>query len=187
MGFRSMFTIALSAVGLLATCFATSQNAASGEKQVWKEYVYQADGFAVMAPKAPKEQDLEYYRIFEFGLDSGLNLRLEISKRELNCAEFEMWAKQHGSSRQHELVMVAGHTALEQWIQRPNTSRRFFTKGVCINSTMYTFAGDWPTDAPGPEIDEPRPEVITRILDSFRVVEKESAGGESGIRTHDTR
>jgi hypothetical protein len=179
---RSYFRIALSAVGLITTCFATmNQSPANGAEQVWKEYVYKATGFAVTAPEAPKEQDLDYYRVFEFGLDSGVSLRLEVSKGKQDCPGFERWATQHGSSRQHMLLTVAGHTALDQWGQRPNTRTRFFTRGVCINSTTYLFAGDWPTDAPGPEIDEPRPEILTRILDSFRVVEKQSPDGSSNL------
>ena len=178
MSMRSYLRIALGAVGLITTCFATiNQNPASGAEQVWKEYVYKATGFAVTAPKAPKEQDLDYYRVFEFGLDSGVSLRLEVSKGKRDCPGFERWATQHGSSRQHMLLTVAGHIALDQWGQRPNTRTRFFTRGVCINSTTYLFAGNWPTEATGSEIDEPRPETLTRILDSFRVVEKESLGG----------
>ncbi len=182
MSIRSYFRIALGAVGLITTCFATmNQSPANGAEQVWKEYVYKATGFAVTAPKAPQEQDFEYYRVFEFGLDSGVSLRLEVSKPKRNCAEFERWATQHGSSRQHKLLVVAGHTALEQWIQPPNARSRLFTRAVCINSTTYLFAGNWPTEAPGPEIDEPRPETVTRILDSFRVVEKESPDGSSNL------
>lgn len=176
MSIRWNLRIALGVVAFVATCLAsTNQNPAKGGEQVWKEYVYPADGFAVTAPKPPREQDVEYYRTFEFGLDSGLYLRLEVSKGKRNCAEFERWATQHGSSKQHKLVMAAGRTVLETWMQRPNIPRLFLIRATCINSTTYVFDGNWPTDAPASDIDAPRPEIVTRIFDSFRVVEKESA------------
>jgi hypothetical protein len=186
MSIRSKFRIALGAVGLITTsCFATvNHNPANGTDQVWKEYVYKAAGFAVTAPKPPREQDWDPSRVFEFSLDSDLNLRLEVSKPKRDCAEFERWATQHGSSKQRKLLLVAGHTAVDQWSRPPNATRLFFTRATCINSTTYIFAADWVVDVPGQEIDDPRPEIVRKIMDSFRVVDKEIAGGESGIRTH---
>ncbi len=182
MSIRSYFRIALGAVGLITTCFATmNQSPANGPEQVWKEYVYKAEGFAVTAPKQPRERDWEYGRVLEFGLDPGLDLQLEVSIPNRNCAEFEYWVTNHGSSRMRKLMMVAGHTALEQWGQPRNGPRRVFTRAVCISSTMYIFAGSCKTDAPGTEIDEPWPETITKIMDSFRVVERESPGGSSKL------
>ena len=183
MSIRSNFRIALGAVGLIATCFATmNQGPANGGEQVWKEYVYKASGFAVTAPKPPRERDADPYRVFEFVRDSGLNFQLEVSKPKRNCPNFERWATQFGSSKQHKLLIIAGHTALEQWSKPTKASRLFYTWGLCSSSTMYVFAGDWPMDLPAPEIDEPRPEIVKRIMDSFRVFEKEGSDGESGIR-----
>ena len=184
MSIRWNLKFALGALGFIATCLAaTHQGLAKGEGQVWKEYVYPVSGFAVMAPTPPREQDVDYFRIYEFGLDSDLHLRLEVLKGKEDCVGWVRWATQHNDSKHRKLVSLAGHTALETWMQRPippnpsHLSRLFLIRGTCINSTSYIFAGDWPTDVPDSEFDAPRPEIVTRIFDSFRIIEKETAGG----------
>jgi hypothetical protein len=146
--------------------------AAQHSTPAWKEYVYPSDGFAITLPSAPSVWKDPDHPNTQYTLhpSSDVVINLSAAGDVEDCpAQLASW-KQGMSARwgasSLKDVSLGGHAGFEcehEGKQGDEVYGRFF----CENGTLYTVAGSWP-------VDNPKPAVVTRIVDSFRILDPAS-------------
>src|SRR5579864_5709943 len=145
------------------------------EKQIWKEYKYPADSFAVTAPTAPKPHaspalpGATAYAV-QLGTDTGVVVR---AKTTPDCSrviprqkETLLLSKDANVDRSSlKDLSLDGHAGLEyQWKTPANT---VLERWYRIDGHLYILSVSWPSG-------QPFPEAATRILNSFKFVTPET-------------
>ena len=135
----------------------------------WKEYVYPRDGFAITLPSPPSIWKDPDHPNTQYTLHPTSDVVISVSA----AGEVEDCPGQLGSWKQGmrdrwgpsslKDVSLDGHAGFEcehKGQQGDEIYGRFF----CENGTLYTVAGSWP-------VDNPKPSVVTRIVESFRILD----------------
>jgi hypothetical protein len=141
---------------------------AQAASPAWKEYVYPTDGFAITLPSPPsvwKDPDHPNTQ-YTVHPSSDVVVNLSAAGDVEDCpAQLGSWKQgmraRWGPSSLKE-VSLAGHAGFEcehKGQQGDEIYGRFF----CENGTLYTVAASWP-------VDNPKPPVVTRIVESFRIL-----------------
>lgn len=135
------------------------------EEKPWKEYVYQADGFAIRAPIAaeihPDRQSPDV-TVYAWKLESGVSLAIHVGMRA-GCAQTLANMKKSLPVKE---VSVTGNPGVESQ-GRGRTGAPYLERMFCSGETGYSLTGEW---AAG----QGRPEMLDRMFDSFRFVSKEA-------------
>jgi len=144
---------------------------------VWQEYVCPKDGFGISLPNAPKEESLQrsdFYKLFMTG-DESIDAQLWVSAEPVDCAA---WIRETrtlvnrpvppGATRITTETTFQGSPAFES-IDRLTNGPRYLLYDLteCSANKTYTFHARWLND-------HPKPEEVTRIFDSFRLLTKEN-------------
>ena len=153
---------------------------AKDNKQQWKEYTFEDDGFMVSLPapvtphKDVKDPKFNVYSV-SLGTNSLLNLRA--SSQLTDCDVFisqlrhklqdikppEKYAPLPGSFKQ---ISIGGSPAL-QYEYNVNDAQTGFERYYCADQKLYIFSVVYPAK-------QPRPSDSDRILDSFELIREDS-------------
>lgn len=138
----------------------------------WKEYVYPSDGFAITLPSPPSVWKDPNHPNTQYTLHPTSDVVVNVSAagNVEDCpGQLGSWKQgmrdRWGSSSLKD-VALDGHAGFEcehKGQQGDEIYGRFF----CENGTLYTVAGSWP-------VDNPKPAVVTRIVESFRILDPAS-------------
>jgi hypothetical protein len=134
----------------------------------WKEYVYPSDGFAISLPSPPSAWKDPDHPNTQYTLhpSSDVVINLSAAGDVEDCpAQLGSWKQgmrdRWGASSLKD-ISQGGHAGFEcehKGAQGDEVYGRFF----CENGTLYTVAASWP-------VDTPKPSVVTRIVESFRIL-----------------
>jgi hypothetical protein len=131
----------------------------------WHEYICPSDGFAISLPDAPKKRSMQrvnFYKLF-MTEDESIVAQLWVSAEPIDCAAGlrEMRAKRTTEST------FQGSPAFESIDRHTNAKYVLDDLTQCRANRTYRFHGRWLSD-------HAKPEEITRIFDSFRLLTKEN-------------
>lgn len=140
------------------------------------EYVCPKDGFAITLSNAPKKQSLELSNFYELFMteDEGIVAQLWVSAEPVDCAA---WLRERRTMVNRSLPPGAirgtettfqGSPAFES-IDRHTNGPRYLLYDLyqCSANRTYRFHARWLSD-------HSKPEEVTRIFDSFRLLTKEN-------------
>jgi hypothetical protein len=148
-------------------CSMTSDQAAARESAAnqgaWREYVCPKDGFAISLPNAPQKQSLQrsnFYKLF-MTEDESIVAQLWVSAEPIDCAT---GLREMRASRGTAETTFQGNPAFES-IDRHTNGPRYLLYDLteCVANRTYDFHARWLTD-------HPKPEEVTRIFNSFRLL-----------------
>jgi hypothetical protein len=169
------------ALDAVACSLATSQgrDGTSGGKQtVWREYVCPKDGFGISLPNAPEKQSLQnsnFYKLF-MTEDESIVAQLWVSAEPIDCAG---WIQEMqkivnkpvppGTISATRETTFQGNPAFED-IDRHTNGPQYVLYDVteCTANKTYNFHARWLSD-------QSKPQEVTRIFDSFKLVTKENS------------
>ena len=168
---------ALSIILVISTlCLAQPKNAR------WQEISYPADGFAVTVPfpalPHPDAQvtDTNTYPVY-FPGQNNVRMTIRVKHQVSNCNEIlnhlktRITGKSDGNSQIEassiKELFLNGHDGVEyRW--RLNSSTTAFERHFCgDNGRLYVFSAQWPKELQLPNL-------VQRVLDSFRLVTPQS-------------
>jgi len=138
----------------------------------WKEYVYPSDGFAITSPSPPSIWKDPDHPITQYALHPTSDVVVNVSAAggvedcPAQLASWKQGMQERWGSSSLKDIALAGHAGFEcehQGKQGDEIYGRFF----CENGTLYTVGGSWP-------VDSPKPAVVTRIVESFRILDPAS-------------
>lgn len=158
---------ALDAVACSVVPGRTAAAETTSNQSVWHEYTCPKDGFAISLPSAPKKQSLQrtnFYSLF-MTEDESIVTQLWVSAEPVDCTAGlrEMRAKS-GTTE----TTFQGTPAFESVDRHTNGPKYLlYDLNQCRANRAYRFHARWLSD-------NPRPEEITRIFDSFRILTKEN-------------
>ena len=157
--FAPMFVLALAGNVLLA-----GQTPASS----WKEYVYPDDGFAITLPMAPDvHKDPSHPSMFytlhpTSDIVMGVMVESRIDDCQAALASFRSgMSPAVGPSRLKDFS-ANGHNGFE-YENNGHQGDEVYGRYFCVNGKFYTLTATWP-------VDDPKPAVVPRIMDSFRIL-----------------
>ena len=153
---------------------------AKDNKQQWKEYTFDDDGFVISLPapvtphKDAKDPEFNVYSV-SFGTNSLLNLRA--SSQPTDCDVFisqlrqrlqdtkptDKYAPLSGSFKQ---IVIEGRPALQYEYSFSDTQTRL-ERYYCAYQKLYIFSVVYP-------VNQPRPSDSDRILNSFELIRDDS-------------
>jgi len=138
---------------------------------VWKEYVYNSDGFAVTVPSAPTrhpDRQIPSTTNYDVSFEEGpFRIAVVDQNRACGATLSELKAsllsgKQPGLDMSSvKEITVADHSAMEFRHRVANETR--YERYVCGNGGFYFFYAKWP-------INQSMPASVNRILSSFRLL-----------------
>lgn len=142
----------------------------------WKEYIFADDGFAITLPHATNphsDTTLPDMTVYTVSASPNAKLSLRVSHNNRDCvatlAQLKDGALKGKSGTDPSSVIeleISGNPGMEyQYKANPDitASDRFY----CVNGRFYTFSMAW-------AVGQSRPEAVTRILNSFRLLQSES-------------
>jgi hypothetical protein len=157
---------ALDAVACNVAQGQTGATESAASQSGWHEYICLSDGFAISLPDAPKKQSMQrvnFYNLF-MTEDESIVAQLWVSAEPIDCAAGlrEMRAKRTTEST------FQGSPAFES-IDRHTNGPKYVLDDLtqCRANRTYRFHGRWLSD-------HPKPEEVSRIFDSFRLLTKEN-------------
>jgi hypothetical protein len=149
----------------------------TGSQSDWHEYICQKDGFAITLPNAPKKQSLRRVNSYNLFMteDESIVTQLSVSAEPVDCAAgiVEMRAIVNkplplGAIRATKEITFQGSPAFESVdIHTNGPTYVLYELTQCSVNRTYRFHARWLTD-------HSKPEEVTRIFDSFRLLTKES-------------
>jgi hypothetical protein len=178
MRLHSIFAILLLTIPARAIPQTTPHHAQPSPKSAWKEYTYPEFGFAMIFPSSPKEEHWKDTAVYSVDLRDDVSVHVYAANKTTNCSDWEEWVKknfdlklsQKGTPKfpaASKAVVIDGHMAME-WESPTNPSHGIdYERRQCLNDRFYTFRARWPAG-------HPRPDDVKRILDSFRLLTKET-------------
>jgi hypothetical protein len=147
-----------------------------------KEYALTTYGFAITLPQAPEETgviDGTQYRLYwndSWDADTQIVVNLTAIKTPTDCAGWMASARKSLNqplpapfanlkpiAKSHE-VMISGNPSIEG--EFPGPRRTEYYRDQCLSGTVFHFYARWPPR-------QARPEIVNRILDSFRLVKSD--------------
>jgi hypothetical protein len=157
---------ALDAVACNVTQVQTGATESTASQSGWHEYICPGDGFAISLPHAPWKQSLQ--RVNAYNLftteDASIVTQLSVSAEPVDCAAGLREMRTMGAAE----TTFQGSPAFESVDRRTNGPRYvLYELTQCRANRTYRFRARWLTD-------HPKPEEITRIFDSFRLLTKEN-------------
>jgi hypothetical protein len=139
---------------------------------LWKEYVFADDGFAITLPEAPNphpDAALPDMTVYTVSVLPGAILSFRVSHENRDCMEGlaqlkddARKGKSDGDPSSVKDVSIDGYLGVEFQYANRSSSDRFY----CVNGRFYTFSSSWPST-------QPCPAAITRIINSFRLLNAE--------------
>lgn len=162
----------------VACSIAHGQTIASvADQSAWHEYICPKDGFAISLPNPPKKESLRrssFYKLF-LAEDESIVAQLWVSAGPVDCTA---WIREMQALVNRPLPSGAVGATVETTFQgRPGfESVDTHTNGPtyvlydlnqCVGNTTYRFHARWLTG-------HPKPEEVTKIFDSFRLLTKEN-------------
>ena len=138
----------------------------------WKEYVYPSDGFAITLPSPPSAWKDPDHPNTQYTLHPSSDVVVNVSAAggvEDCPAQLGSWNQgmrdRWGPSSLKDVSLDgrAGFECEHKGLQGDEIYGRFF----CENGTLYTVAASWP-------VDNPKPSAVTRIVESFRILNRAS-------------
>jgi hypothetical protein len=168
---------ALDAVACSMTPGQTAAPESIANQSAWHEYICPKDGFAISLPKAPKKQSLQrsnFYKLF-LAEDESIVAQLWVSPEPVDCTawlrEMQAMANQPlppGAIRGTKETTFQGRPGFESVDAHTNgPTYLLYDLNQCLGNTTYRFHARWLTG-------HPKPEEVTRIFDSFRLLRKEN-------------
>jgi len=167
---------------LLVAPFSTGQSADSGpSKSEWKEFSFEADGFAIRLPQAPKQTgviDGTQYRLYwneSWDADKAIVLNLIVNRGSADCAAWLTDLRNVLNHPPHPpggLPVDVEHSAHEVTIDgspaivseaNRNAMQAGYQRNQCLNGRVYHFEAGFPKGSG-------RPEIVDQMLSSFRVI-----------------
>ena len=137
-----------------------------------KEYVFADDGFAITLPEAPNphpDAALPEMTVYTVSILPGAILSFRVSHENRDCMEGlaqlkddARKGKSHGDPSSVKDVSIDGYLGVKFQYANRSSSDRFY----CVNGRFYTFSSNWPST-------QPCPAAITRIINSFRLLNAE--------------
>jgi hypothetical protein len=138
---------------------------------VWREYTYPADGFAISAPSQPnihpdpQAADVAVYS-WRFGTDAAGSVHAGVRP---NCLEMigafketlRTGTNKYGMRAVGKEISLEGHPGIES--REEKNGRQLREHIYCVGQKAYDITGIWIAG-------QPEPTVITRWLNSFRLV-----------------
>jgi hypothetical protein len=173
-------TVAQAALDAVACSMAPGQTAAPesiANQSAWHEYICPKDGFAISLPNAPQKQSLQRSNSYKLFLaeDESIVAQLWVSAEPVSCKAWlrEMQAMVNqplpsGAIRGTTEITFQGRSAFET-VDTHTNGPTYLLNDVnqCLGNRTYRFHARWLTG-------HPKPEEVTRIFDSFRLLTKES-------------
>ena len=168
--------LGLVAVVFLHTLTITAAAQQSSQSPVWKEYVYEENGFAITLPDDPhphKSQVVRDGTAYRVELFKGVFFSVHSTTADPKCdsvrEQSDRYAKNKDAPPQNGFKAISfsdvagsGYTGIEFVQQVPN-GRIDYERWVCGANRLYIFISGWSSG-------EPEPKDLRRILNSFRVI-----------------
>lgn len=169
---------AQAALDVVACSMAPDQAGESiANPSAWHEYICPNDGFAITLPNPPEKQTLQrsdFYKLF-LAQDESIVAQLWVSAEPVDCTA---WVRQmqvivdqplpSGAIRPTKETTFQGRPAFESVDTRTNgPTYLLYDLEQCVGNRKYRFHARWLTD-------RAKPEEITKIFDSFRLLTKEN-------------
>lgn len=138
----------------------------------WKEYVYPSDGFAITLPsppsvwKDPDHPNTQYTLHASSDVVINLSAAGDVEDCPAQLASWKQGMRARWGASSLKDVSLDGHAGFEcehKGQQGDEIYGRFF----CENGTLYTVAASWPAD-------DPKPANVTRVVESFRILDPAS-------------
>ncbi len=147
-------------------CSKSSEQASAADQSGWSEYACPGDGFAIKLPHAPAKQSLQ--RVNEYNLftneDASIVTQLWVSAGPVDC---DARTKEARALKASETVFQ-GSPAFESVDRHTNGPQYvLYDLTQCRGNRTYGFHARWLSD-------QAKPEEITRIFDSFRLLAKDT-------------
>lgn len=153
---------------------------AKDNKQQWKEYTFEDDGFMVSlpAPATPQKDSKDpKFNVYSVPLSTNSLLNLRASNQFIDCDVFisqlrhrlqdikppEKYAPLPGSFKQ---IVLGGSPAL-QYEYNFSDTQTGFERYYCTDQKLYIFSVVYPAN-------QPRPSDSDRILNSFELIRENS-------------
>jgi len=146
-------------------------------QSAWREYICPKDGFAISLPNAPKRQSLQGFNFYKLFMteDESIVAQLWVSSEPVDCTAGlrEMRAMVNkplppGAIRGTTETTFQGMPAFESVDPHTNGPKYLlYDLAQCSANRTYRFHARWLTD-------HPKPEEVSRIFDSFRLLTNEN-------------
>lgn len=149
----------------------------SANQSAWLEYTCPKDGFAISLPNAPKKQSLQRFNFYKLFMtqDESIVVQLWVSAEPVDC---KAWLREQRAMVNRPLPPGGTRGTTEATFQdRPGfesvdahtngPTYLLYDLNQCLGNTTYRFHARWLTD-------HSKPEEITRIFDSFRLLNRET-------------
>jgi hypothetical protein len=172
-------TAAQAALDAVACSMAPGQTGAPESitnQSAWHEYICPKDGFVISLPNAPKKQSMRsnFYKLF-LAEDESIVAQLWVSAEPVDCTAWlrEMQALVNrpippGAISGTMKTTFQGRPGFESVDAHTNgPTYLLYDLNQCLGNKTYRFHARWLTD-------HPKPEEVTRIFDSFRLLTKEN-------------
>ena len=134
----------------------------------WKEYVYPEDGFAIALPSAPTlHKDLDKPNMmYSVHPTSDIVVNLTVVREVEDCAatvaSFKEEALKTGDPSSVKDFSASGYAGFERESNGPQGDK-LYGRYFCANGKFYFLGASWP-------VDDPKPSVVPRIVESFRLL-----------------
>jgi len=152
-------------------CSMTPEQTAAPEsianQGAWHEYICPKDGFAISLPNAPKKQSLGRVNFYELFMteDESIVTQLWVSAEPVDCTA---GAREIRAIRGTKETTFQGRPAFESVDAHTNGPKYLlYDLTQCLANRTYRFHARWLTD-------HPKPEEVSRIFDSFRLLTKDN-------------
>lgn len=165
---------AQAALDAVACSMAPGQTAApesTANQSAWHEYICPKDGFAITIPNAPQKQSLQrvnFYKLF-MTEDESIVAQLWVSAEPVDCAarlrEMQAMVNRGAGTKETTFQGRPGFESVDVHTNGP--TYLLYDLDQCLANRTYRFHARWLTD-------HPKPEEVTRIFDSFRLLTKEN-------------
>lgn len=149
-------------------------------QNVWKEYVYSRDGFAITLPSEPSPHKDAQFPHLHINVYSSGGVTLRVSYARNGCesqitTQTEMIEDYASGRKEPDPVFrvdaasikkgnLEGHPFLE-YEQEIQKSLNDYERWYCVEKTLYIFSSDW-------HVGPARPANVDRIVRSFRLLKK---------------
>jgi hypothetical protein len=142
--------------------------AAQNPSWSWQEYTYPDNGFAITLPAAPDiHKDLNKpTTIYSLHATSDIIVKVSVASGVEDCPA--TLASLRGQSAQ-----LMGQSSVKdfsgtgypgfEYESNGNQGDRIYGRLLCAGGNLYSVESSWP-------VDDPKPDVVTRIVDSFRIL-----------------
>ena len=162
-------------ITLMIVCATLAQNSKAGQ---WRELVYSQDGFAITAPSAPADINLDpndrYVVVYAWHRAGDITITVRVAHRKQDCPQVLAKAKEGLPKNSDQPVTpgsikgitLQGNPGLEYEYQY-RTGRKAFERLYCTPEIGFALTASSASSLP-------RPVIAIRMLDSFRLVRDDS-------------